>query len=65
MFLLDLASIQFIFGPIVAMLIVARFSKYVIKMVDQITLQLGLLGTLIGCVGMLQNIDDPLAIGPA
>ena len=65
MFLLDLASIQFIFGPIVAMLIVARFSKYVIKMVDQITLQLGLLGTLIGCVGILQNIVDPLAIGPA
>ena len=64
-FLLDLASIQFIFGSIVAMLIVARFSKYVIKMVDQITLQLGLLGTLIGCKGMLQNIDDPVAIGPA
>lgn len=64
-FLLDLASIQFIFGPIVAMLIAARFSKFVIKMVDQITLQLGLLGTLIGCVGMMQNMDDPLAIGPA
>ena len=65
MFLLDLASIQFIFGPIVAMLIAARFSKFVIKMVDQITLQLGLLGTLIGGVGMMQNMDDPQAIGPA
>ena len=65
MFLLDLASIQFIFGPIGAMLIAARFSKYAIKMVDQITLQLGLLGTLIGCVGMLQVMDDPQAIGPA
>ena len=47
------------------MLIAARFSKYAIKMVDQITLQLGLLGTLIGCVGMLQVMDDPQAIGPA
>ena len=65
MFLLDLASIQFIFGPIGAMLIAARFSEYAIKMVDQITLQLGLLGTLIGCVGMLQVMDDPQAIGPA
>ena len=65
MFLLDLASIQFIFGPIGAMLIAARFSKFVIKMIDQTTLQLGLLGTLIGGFGMLQNMDNPQAIGPA
>ena len=64
-YLIDVPSIQFIFGPIIAMAIAARFSKFVIKMVDQTTLQLGLLGTLIGCVGMLQNIDDPQAVGPA
>lgn len=65
MYLIDVPSIQFIFGPIIAMAIAARFSKFVIKMVDQTTLQLGLLGTLIGCVGMLRNMDDAQAIGPA
>jgi flagellar motor component MotA len=63
--LFDLPSLLFVLGSAFAMLVAGRFSTYSIKIIDHSIMQVGVTGTLIGVVIILQNMSDPNAIGPA
>jgi hypothetical protein len=61
----DLASLVFVVGSLASLALTASFSRASVTIVVDLAYPVGLLGTLIGLVSMLQNISDPKAIGPA
>jgi biopolymer transport protein ExbB/TolQ len=63
--LLDLPSAIFVLAPVLFASMSARFTQYGIKLANEIIIQVGLIGTLIGLVVMLTNMSDPNAVGPA
>ena len=64
-YLIDLPSLQYIGLTLLAALLSAGFSKFYFKVANSIVMQAGLVATLIGIVGMLQNMSDPKQLGPA
>jgi len=63
--LIDLPSLQYIGFTLFIALLSAGFSKFYFKIANGVLIQAGLIATLIGLVGMLQNMSDPQKIGPA
>ena len=63
--LLDSTSIVFTAVPILASFVAVGFKRQGILVVADIALQVAIIGMLIGSVGLLQNMSDPKAVGPA
>ena len=63
--LLDVTSIVFTAVPILASFVAVGFKRQGILVVADIALQVAIIGMLIGSVGLLQNMSDPKAVGPA
>ena len=63
--LVDLPSLLFVTIAVLAAFLAGRFTTYGIKITNQIVVQAGLTGTLIGLVVLLQNMSDPEQLGPA
>ena len=63
--IVDLASLYFVVGSLAGFALTASFSRASLTVVVDLAYPVGLLGTLIGLVSMLQNMSDPKAIGPA
>ena len=61
----DLTSIVFTAVPILASFVAVGFKRQGILVVADIALQVAIIGMLIGSVGLLQNMSDPKALGPA
>ncbi|MEC7368944.1 MAG: hypothetical protein VX709_06635 [Pseudomonadota bacterium] len=63
--IVDLASLYFVVGSLAGFALTASFSRASRTIVVDLAYPVGLLGSLIGWVGILQNMSDPKAIGPA
>ena len=63
--ILDAASLVFVVVSLAGFALTASFSRASLTIVVDLAYPVGLLGTLLGLVGMLQNMSDPKAIGPA
>ena len=63
--IVDLASLVFVVGSLASLALTASFSRASVTIVVDLAYPVGLLGSLLGWVAMLQNISDPKAIGPA
>jgi len=63
--ILDAASFVIVVGGLAGFALTASFSRASVTIVVDLAYPVGLLGTLIGLVSMLQNMSDPKAIGPA
>jgi len=63
--LLDVTSIVFTAVPILASFVAVGVKRQGILVVADIALQVAIIGMLIGSVGLLQNMSDPKAVGPA
>ena len=63
--LINLPSLLIVGVALLAAAIAGRFGKGSLNVARGLILPAGLVGTLIGFVQMLQNMDDPLMIGPA
>jgi len=63
--ILDAASLVFVVVSLAGFALTASFSRASLTIVVDLAYPVGLLGTLLGWVGMLQNMSDPKAIGPA
>ena len=61
----DFTSIVFTAVPILASFVAVGFKRQGILVVADIALQVAIIGMLIGSVGLLQNMSDPKALGPA
>ena len=61
----DLVSIVFIAVPAFAAFVAQGFKKQGIQVVRDISMQVAIVGMLIGLVGILQNVSDPQALGSA
>ena len=61
----DLTSIAFIAIPVLAAFVAQGFKIQGIQVVRDIVIQVAIVGMLIGFVGILQNMSDPQALGPA
>ncbi len=65
MSLVDLGSLVFIVGVVLAAAITGGFGRASAVVVDKVVLPAGVTGSFIGVVAMLHNLDDPRAIWPA
>jgi hypothetical protein len=63
--ILDAASLVFVVVSLAGFALTASFSRASHTIVVDLAYPVGLLGSLLGWVGMLQNMSDPKAIGPA
>ena len=61
----DAVSIAFIAIPAFAAFVAQGFKKQGIQVVRDISIQVAIVGMLIGFVGILQNMSDPQALGSA
>ena len=61
----DLTSMAFIAIPVFAAFVAQGFKIQGIQVVRDIAIQVAIVGMLIGLVGILQNMSDPQALGPA
>ena len=61
----DLNSFVFVVVGLAALALTASFSKTSLTIAVDLAYPVGLLGTFIGLIGILQNMSDPEALGPA
>mgnify|MGYP001165674547 CR=1 FL=1 len=61
----DLTSIAFIAIPVFAAFVAVGFKKQGVLVVQNTAIQVAIVGMLIGFIGILQNMSDPKALGPA
>jgi hypothetical protein len=65
MSLFDLPSLLVVVLGLLFAALSGRFTRASLTVMDAVVLPVGLVGTLIGLVQMLQQMDDPTKIGPA
>ncbi len=65
MVLIDLISALFVCGALLAAAIAGHFSKGALPIARAMILPAGIVGTFIGFVQILQQMDDPMSIFPA
>ena len=65
MAMLDPSPLLFLLVPLLGAFVVGRSAKSAARTIDSVVLPIGVVGTIISLVIMLQSLDDPSAVGSA